>query len=195
MQIVTLLNDTTRAYFLPAREGPGGEKFGERQVLPPRVTPQQPGRLDVPEWYVEELRKERGWAARLGGGFRVTGRAPSPAEEEMRDRLRAAGAKLRELEAERSAVKAAKDAADQRAVDAEKKLLAAEAKLAELALMKDDKAHAREMELIEAERAKAVRRAEDLERKLAAFETEVSKRAGEAAGEKSSKKEKGESKG
>jgi hypothetical protein len=52
----------------------GDEEFGERTVLPPLVVDHKegtstPGTLDVPDWYLAELRKEPGWIRRFEPGW------------------------------------------------------------------------------------------------------------------------------
>lgn len=63
----TITNPTIRLFHLPSRSL-GDETFGERMMLLPE------SRLEVPDWYLEALLEEPGWARRLDpveGGMRV----------------------------------------------------------------------------------------------------------------------------
>ncbi len=87
-----LENSTGRAYNLPAKTNAHGESYGANKTLAPG------GKLEVPDWYPDALREEKGWAARLdrrnvvggprmGGMLDDTGRS-DVAREKMRVELK-----------------------------------------------------------------------------------------------------------
>ncbi len=117
-------NPTIRLFHLPARSK-GDEKFGEGRVLAPGKS------LEVPDWYLQELLKERnsagkatGWALRLetvDGGARVV--SPRGVAGSFEARIKSYRAE--KAQAERDA-----KAAAERQQAAEKRIEALEAELA-----------------------------------------------------------------
>lgn len=60
-----LINQTGRTYNLPPRKR-GAEEVKNLALGPGRT-------LDVPDWYFEEIKREKEWGRRLGAGNVVTG--------------------------------------------------------------------------------------------------------------------------
>lgn len=122
--MANLINSHRRAFHLPLRHANGGDPFVEARdennkrvkvpnegesfgpaLLPgssidPKTRQGTPGRLEVPDWYLELLVKERGWARRLehGGGVEVEGHGVRPGSKPAMDEAKALKRRTREAE-------------------------------------------------------------------------------------------------
>lgn len=150
--MATLINNHRRGFHLPkkfrdgrdafvdARDEDGNrikvpndsEAFGGTVMLPAAtVSAQQttPGRVDVPDWYLERLVEEPGWRKRLerGGGVEVEGFGHIPDAKSDAVRAKDLEVQLKRSDRERSSLELELERRDARVRELEAELAAAKA--------------------------------------------------------------------